>query len=277
MNATRMTSAKTLDHNSENINVVYNDAYRPDSIPDPYKWRGKRIVQRLLILSTIPICLVAIPLEAMAGYQSRDSIRAAAQKFIINKIQTTHQSKPEVEVGKLDPRLRLTVCSEPLQAFLPPGGQSIGNTTVGVRCTGVKPWTIYVPIKVSIFRQVVMTTRPLSRGDMVTEADLRLTTQNLATLRPGYLTEVTQAIGKQLRRPTSVGTTLTNNMLVVPRMVRRGEHVTLVGQTAKVQVRVSAKALMDGASGDRIRVQNISSKQIVEGIVVSPGVVRVNL
>lgn len=49
----------------------------------------------------------------------------------------------------------------------------------------------------------------------------------------------------------------------------------LIASVGTMEVRMAGKALADATKGQRIRVQNISSKRIVEGIVDSSGTVRI--
>jgi flagella basal body P-ring formation protein FlgA len=40
---------------------------------------------------------------------------------------------------------------------------------------------------------------------------------------------------------------------------------------------MSGKALADGVAGQRVQVRNLSSRRVVEGTVVAPGLIRVSL
>lgn len=221
--------------------------------------------------------MVSTAVQAAADYQSRASIRETAHQFIASETKAALESVPDIQIGRLDRRLRLTACSQSLQAFLPPGGRTLGNITVGVRCSGIKPWTVYVPVKVIAYKKVLVATRPMKRGELLSKPDLKLATQDLSGLRSSYLTKATQAVGKTLKRSIPSGTVLTTTMLTSPSIVRRGQVVTLLSRSGGLQVRASGKALMDGASGQRIRVQNKTSKKVVEGVVVSAGVVQIPL
>lgn len=214
-------------------------------------------------------------LKAERMLQSRESIREVAQAFMLTRVDRSTYSKVEVEAGQLDSRLRLVACNKPLEAFTPPGGRTLGNTTVGIHCTGTNPWTLYVPVKVTVFSHLIVTTRPLERGAIIAMTDLTEKTRNLAELQPGYLTDPSQAIGKNLKRSLPANAPLAASMLSLPRIIRRGDQVTLVKQTHSIQIHAAAKAMTDGRQGETIRVLNNSSKQIVEGVVVSPGLVKV--
>lgn len=60
-------------------------------------------------------------------------------------------------------------------------------------------------------------------------------------------------------------------------LIHRGQQVTLIAGSGGFQVRMSAVAPSDGRLADRIRVQNLSSQRVVEGIVRSDNVVEVPL
>mgnify|MGYP006202654589 CR=1 FL=1 len=60
-------------------------------------------------------------------------------------------------------------------------------------------------------------------------------------------------------------------------LVRRGQQVTLIAANGGVQIRAQGQALTEGAADERVRVQNVSSLKVVEGVVESDGVVRVGL
>jgi len=80
-----------------------------------------------------------------------------------------------------------------------------------------------------------------------------------------------------LRRALQTGTVLTPQMVEPPRLVQRGQRVLLLAETGSVAVRVEAEAMGNGALGDRVRVRNLSSQNIVEGRVLSHGVVGVSM
>jgi flagella basal body P-ring formation protein FlgA len=224
----------------------------------------------------------ALGLTPMAGsaeesFQSHGSIQAAARTFLVEHLQRTQGVTPEVEDGHLDPRLQLADCTQPLEAFLPPGGRASGNTTVGVRCPGAQPWTLYVPVRVAVTGPVVVVTRPLARGALIGDADLQVVERDLAQLPFGHLQDPARVAGMQLLRPVSAGTALTPGMLEAPRLIRRGQQVTLLATAGSVEVRMSGTALGDGAEGERVRVRNLNSKRVIEGVVTAAGQIQVDM
>jgi flagella basal body P-ring formation protein FlgA len=82
-------------------------------------------------------------------------------------------------------------------------------------------------------------------------------------------------VGLTASRPISAGAFLTNQYLVVAKAVQRGQSVTLVADTGGMSVRMSGKALSDALVNQRVRVQNLSSGKIVEGIARSEQIVEI--
>ena len=209
--------------------------------------------------------------------QSHDSIRTRAETYLREQAQTQHVGKIEVTIGTLDSRLRLTRCNGSLDAFIPEGARLQGNTTVGIRCPDADGWRIYVTGKVAVLADVLVVRDSLGRGSPVNEASVELVERDITSLTRGYLDDPSQLEDKILKRAVSPGMVLTPNMLEVPRIIRRGDRVTLEASRGALAVRMQGEAVMDGRRGERIRVRSLSSKKIVEGEVTAPGVIKVTL
>ncbi len=207
---------------------------------------------------------------------SLDDIREQVEAFVLAS-GDPNASDVKVEVGSLDARLRLPQCQAPLTTFLPPGRALRANATVGVSCEGQRPWKVYVPVRVRTFVAVAVLANPVPRGEVVEPSDLRLEVRDVAGLRSGYYTRIEEAAGMVARRTLNRDAALSANMLTRPRLVKRGQRVTLVAGNAAVQVRTEGLALRDGVRGQVIGVRNVRSNRVIEGIVVSPGVVEVPL
>jgi flagella basal body P-ring formation protein FlgA len=180
-------------------------------------------------------------------------------------------------MGRLDPRLRLAACSGKLEAFMPPGARVLGNTTVGVRCAAAGGWTVYVSARVALYGEVLVTTQPLARGETISADRVRLVERDLATLSRGYFDAPEPVIGQLATRSLNADTVLNPQLVEAPLLVKRGEQVTLITGRPGFMIRSSGQALADGGSGDLIRIRSKGSKRIVEGRVVSQGVVKVTL
>jgi flagella basal body P-ring formation protein FlgA len=80
-----------------------------------------------------------------------------------------------------------------------------------------------------------------------------------------------------LRRPLAAGAVLTPAMLTDVPLVTRGQQVTLEVGADTMNIRMAGEALDEAALGQRVRVRNLSSERVVEGVVRSAQVVEVLL
>lgn len=211
-----------------------------------------------------------------ADYQEHASIYSVAKRFMQQHLATQQHQDATVTMSKLDRRLNLNRCDKTLEAFLPRGSRNMGNTTVGVRCTGNRPWSINIPAKVSVFRNVLVSTKLLSRGESIRPGDLKLASRNLADLPHGYLQDYDDSLGMNVKRRIMPDTAVTPAMLKKPQLIKRGQKVSIISDAGRAQVRMLGKALAGGAAGDRIQVQNASSSRKLEGVVTSDGAVRIH-
>ncbi len=67
----------------------------------------------------------------------------------------------------------------PLEAFSQGYETRQGRSTVGIRCTDHKPWSLYVPITINNFKQVVILKQAATRNKILTEADISLVKMNI--------------------------------------------------------------------------------------------------
>ena len=225
----------------------------------------------------LPVLLCLAWPAAAAEYQSHASIYSAAKRFMQQQVAASHHRNAKISVGKLDTRFRVKRCEKPLQTYLPNGSRQIGKTTVGIKCSGHRPWSLTLPVTVSVYRNVLVSTRQLNRGEQLKPGDVKLASRDLATLPYGYVDDLAASIGMKIKRRINAGTALTPAMLKKPQVVSRGQRITILADTGAMQVRMAGKALASGAVGDRIQVLNTRSKRKLEGVITAAGEIRVAL
>lgn len=206
-----------------------------------------------------------------------ERILETARTFLVGSVRTDSGSETRIEIGRLDSRLRLRRCAHLPTAELAPGARLEGNSTVKVRCAEPVPWSIFVPVSIERYSEVVVAARPLTRARILTPADLRVEQMETSSLTSGYFQGIRPLLGMQLKRPLTPGQVLIGAHLTQPRLVERGQQVTLYSARPGLRVRMKGVALESGTEGERIRVRNRSSKRVVEGIVDPSGAVRVAL
>lgn len=237
---------------------------------------GVTIAARLYALFAFGLVAINVADASAAQSQSLDAIRASVTQFLTQNT-SGYPTPPRIQVGTIDPRLRLAPCDTVLTPFFPPGARAIGNVTVGVRCAGAKPWTLYVEASIRLYQDVVVLARALPRGTLITTPDVRLEERDIGALLSGFMTDPSEAVGMQAKRSLTAGSALNSNVIAPPKLVRRGQRVTLLAQGKGIEVRSEGKALTDGAKGERIRVKNLSSNRIVQGIVSADGLIMISM
>ena len=216
-------------------------------------------------------CLAAGPAALADGaHESLQRIEGVAIAAVTAQLPASAQ----VTGGSVDNRLRLPACTEAPVAE-PPALRG-ANATVTVRC-GDPAWTVYVPLRISDLRPVVVLARAATRGESVDANLVQMQQRDVAQLPFGYFDSAAGVLGYELRRALTAGSVLTPNDAQPPRLVRRGEMVTLVSRSGGLEVRAGGTAMGDGAQGARVRVRNNSSRRVVEGVVTAAGVVEVRL
>ncbi|WP_201193264.1 flagellar basal body P-ring formation chaperone FlgA [Pseudomonas fluorescens] len=185
------------------------------------------------------------------------------------------QGRYEIQVNKLDPRLRMPMCDKELTASLESPAKPLGRVTVKVRCEGSSPWTVFVPAQVRLFRDVVTTTRPLRRADIVEPADVILRERDISVITQGYLTTPDQAIGQRLTRPMVADQVITLVNLEQTEVIRKGDQVVITARSGTLSVRMPGEALSNGGMNEQIRVKNLNSRRVIKAQVTAPGQVEV--
>jgi flagella basal body P-ring formation protein FlgA len=236
----------------------------------------KKLVSQLLLLVGALFATTAFATTSLTTTQSIDDVQAAAEEFVRSRLPASH-AKQFVTAAKLDWRLRVGLCAQPLETFEQSATNLGERVTVGVRCSAANTWTLYVPVVVEVEIPVLVLRRALARRARVAMIDVEPQTRRVPGTAATFLQDTASLQGHRLKRSLPAGTALTVDMLVPDLVVRRGQQVTLIAASGHVEIRAQGHALTEGGVADRVRVQNTSSLKVVEGVVGSDGAVRVGI
>jgi flagella basal body P-ring formation protein FlgA len=248
---------------------------RPDVAGRGHQPRARRSLWAMLAAAAL-VSPLAVASDPQQDIQDLETVRQAVESFVAAQTPDAPGTRT-ITVDNLDSRLRLQACAEPIQTFFPPGARTGVNRTVGASCTSPKPWTIYVSVHISYRGNVVVAAHSLSRGAVIGASDIMIQARNLQSEPFGYLTQGEQVVGMRTLRPIRAGAPIARSLVEEVPVVTRGQKVWLIAESPHLQVRMTGTALQDGAVGDRVRVQNRSSRKIVEGIVAQDGAIRISL
>ncbi|MFK7955613.1 MAG: flagellar basal body P-ring formation chaperone FlgA [Lysobacterales bacterium] len=245
-----------------------------DKNPTPIKANRRSSSIFRLIISVILTAPMLVNGASAGQLHPLSDIAGSAETFLRDTGARQFGDNLSVEIQAPDPRLRLALCDAQLKVFSAPGARAFGNTSVGVKCEGSVPWTLYLRARVRVWQDVLVSRGALSRGETLSEHDVMVQKMDISQVGGRFLHSTSQVVDLELRRSLSPGVIVTQSMLQAPQIIQRGDRVTLVARAGNLSVRVAGKALSAGAAGDHITVENIASQRKVQGVIMASGVVR---
>lgn len=170
------------------------------------------------------------------------------------------QARVEVEVGSLDPRLKLAPCQR-IEPYLPTGVPAWGRTRVGLRCTqGTKLWNVTLPVTVHVYARSLVAQAALPAGTVLSAEHFAEAEVDLASAPGLPLAQVSQAVGRTLARPVAAGSALRPADLKVRQWFAAGETVRVVAGGPGWQVVTEAEALSPGLEGQPVRLRTTAGR-----------------
>jgi flagella basal body P-ring formation protein FlgA len=231
-----------------------------------------RVWLRASASCAILLLALILPNTAAGQHQDLAEVQRTAEAFAQSHVQAP-TGRVEIAASPLDPRSKLARCDS-LQAFLAPGAKLWGSSNVGVRCLRPESWSVFVPVAVRVFADVVVTSRPISRGQTLAEGDLTLQNADLTQLPGRVFTDPQQVIGRAANAAFPAGFVLRSDTLRAPHAVFSGQMVRIVFQGEGFKLSSEGRALANAGVGEPVQVRT-SAGRVLKGVVQSPGVVEV--
>lgn len=203
-------------------------------------------------------------------------VHALAQKAAEAATANTPGTRVAIEVGRLDPRLKLAPCAD-IQPYLPPNARLWGRTRIGLRCAnGPVKWNVYLPVQVQVFARSAVAAGALASGAVLTAADLALAEVDLAAEPGAAIAQPALAVGRTLARPLDAGAALRTTHLKARQFFAAGDTVTVLAVGQGYAVSGAGQAMNAGLEGQAVRVRTEGGR-IVSGQAVAEGRVEVAL
>jgi flagella basal body P-ring formation protein FlgA len=224
-------------------------------------------------VSFSPATAAAQTPSAAATAQDGESIRVAALAFLQQQAAGL-PGKVDITVTPVFPR-GLAPCSA-LDPFMPTGARLWGRVTVGVRCVGERPWTLYVQARVSINATYYTAARAIAPGEVLASADLIARDGDLTAMPQAVVTDPSQAVGAVALSRVPAGLPLRTDMLRAASSVAIGQTVHVVADGSGFSISADGSAMNNAAPGQQVRVKTAGG-QIITGIVKDSQTVEVRM
>ena len=134
---------------------------------------------------------------------------------------------------------------------------------------------IWATATVEVFANVVVTKKPLGRHKPITEDDIEIEKRDMAKLPANVITDPEVVLGQRTRRAIGTKTVLRSNLVEFPPLVKRGDVVVIVAESANFKITALGQVKRKGRVGDRIPVINFDSKKVIYARVVDSNTVQV--
>lgn len=207
--------------------------------------------------------------DAALAAQVRELARAASRTGVPGM-------RVEIELGELDPRLKLAPCDK-VEPYLPPGVRLWGKARIGLRCLlGPTRWNVFLPVTVQVFAPSLVATRALTAGTLLEAGDLQVAETDIAADPSPAVREAAVAAGRTLARPLAAGEALHQRDLRVRQWFAAGETVRVTAQGQGYSVVGEAQAMTPGIEGQSVRVRTENGR-ILSGVAVAERQVEIAL
>lgn len=230
-------------------------------------------VASVVVASSASAAAAAVQPATLPGQQDPEAIHAVALAFMQQQAAGL-PGKVEITVAPAFPR-GLAACTS-LEPFMPTGARMWGRTTVGVRCAGARPWTIYLQARVSLHATYYLAARAMNVGEVLSAADLVARDGDLTGLPQAIVTDPSQAVGAVSLMRIAGGMPLRRDMLRSASAVSIGQTVRVVAAGDGFSISAEGSAMNNASPGQQVRVKTANG-QIISGIVRDGATVEIQL
>lgn len=225
----------------------------------------------LLLAAALGLAPAAGALEVSLA--PREPLTSGAVRSLLEAALPAQPPGRRLELRITEPRLPLANPSEaPVvvaveEPRLDPSGERVEAELV-VRVAGQVTGVLKLRGEARTLVEVPAPLQPLPGGQAIEPGLLGTIWLPERTLRPDIVLAAQEVVGLETDRPLGAGRPIRQADLRAPRLVRKGEVVTLLYRRGGVEITAQARALEDGAEGERVRAVNLDSERPVAGLVI---------
>ena len=229
----------------------------------------------LFCLINLSIWLLVSNSSLAMQKHSHEKIRNAAIEFVRSQIPEGVTIK-SIKAGKIDSRINFQQCSQALETSSSNKKYIAKNWTVGVRCSGIPSWNIYIPVKAQLTQKMLLSETTITRGELLTTQNIKFVEHEINNQNQNYFSNITDVIGREARRTIRPNRIINASMLQEALMVHKKEAVLIYAKNKHLQISMKGTALKNGRYNQMIKVRNNSSHKVIDAIVIDRGIVAVS-
>jgi flagella basal body P-ring formation protein FlgA len=217
-----------------------------------------------LLARLVALALLAAPAIAWPDEGGGDQLAARVRQLARDSVTAIEPGvRIEIELGSLDPRLKLAPCAL-ITPYLSPHTRLWGATRIGVRCAEGARWNVYLPVRVKVFARASTVTQTLPAGTVLEAAHLGQAEIDLAADWSPAVRRPADALGRALSRPLRAGQSLRQADLKPRQWFAAGDTVRILASGPGYTISSEGQAIVAGVEGQPAKVR-IEGGRIVSG------------
>jgi flagellar basal body P-ring formation protein FlgA len=208
---------------------------------------------------------------------SREEIEKIVSNFIYGKDfwNKNNTRIKNIQITKLPllPRGRITYKVIPPKVM-----QGMGTIPLSIHflVDGEFYKKVKATVKIRIFKEVVVTGKPLGRYRTITQDDVYMKKMDITNLPNDIITNYKDVLGKRVRRNIWAKVVLRAEYIEFPPMVKRGDTVLIVAESEKMKITALGEVKKSGRRGERVKVINLNSNKRIFARIIDENTVKVD-
>lgn len=231
-------------HTLQRISTAFKLDWKPSSAYEQVRIRR--------MVNSVPEQDVEAALKAsLASKGVTGAYRLSVENNALATVTAPHDTETTVAVTAMDYNAATGLFKASLRS------PATGANSLSRVISGVVEQTVQVPVLRS----------RLNVQAVIASADLDWIEMRSKDVRADVLLDADKIVGLSPRRNINTGQPIRMADLESPRLVKRGDTVTMLLSNDKMQLTALGRALQDGVRGDVVKISNLGSSRTVEAIV----------
>lgn len=185
--------------------------------------------------------------------------------------------RSEYNLGNIDPRLLPEACLDTFEFAFARSPIEYAHATLEITCPALQSWKIYLSTQYRVFAKVITSNQLIPKGAIISNEALSESEAQVNQVRYKTLSDKQYVAGMMAKRSIKPGQIIAPKMLSLPRLIQRGDQVTITAANNSIAIKMTGTALSHGRKGQQIAVRNNQSSRVVKGTVMEPGKVYIAL
>ena len=237
-------------------------------------------MKRFLLISVMAMLLLIALLTTLHAADANVLNEAKVRQIVVDYLQQ--------KTRFLDVAVQLKKLGFSVEIVLPAGNTSYevvspqewegwgrGALALIVRIDERVVKNIPLNVEVEALTDVVVVTRAMERGMVVEKGDVALLKRDMAMVPAKTCRNLDEVLGKRVRVGMRGNSPVRSDYLERIPVVKSGQLVTIVAENDKFRITTTGRAKGNGAEGEMVSVQNLTTQKEMPAVVVDAGTVRV--